>query len=83
LALFQDKAPPPIAQLAMSASADKSGPPVKHTPYKPDLVSCNFWAFLVLECALKGQKFGSEREITQPTGYNPTQDVRKWPMARV
>jgi hypothetical protein len=28
--LFQDKARPPIAQLAMSASADNSGAPVKH-----------------------------------------------------
>lgn len=63
--------------------ADNSGAPVKHVPYKPDLVSCDFWAFLVLECALKGQKFGSEREITQATGYTPTQDIIKWPIAHV
>jgi len=81
--LFQDKARPHNAQLATSASADNSGAPVKHAPYKSDFVSSNFWAFLVLECALKGQKFGSEREITQATGYNPTQDVRKWPTAHV
>jgi len=81
--LFQDKARPPIAQLAMSASADNCGAPVKHAPYRPDPVSYNFWVFLVLEYALKGQKFGSEREITQATGYNPMQDVRKWPMACV
>jgi len=81
--LLQDKTRLPIAQLAMSASADNSGAHVKHAPYKPDLVSCNFWAFLVLECALQGQKFGSGREIMQATGYNPMQDVRKWPMACV
>jgi hypothetical protein len=67
----------------MSASADNSGAPVKHIPYKPDLVSCNFWAFLVPECALKGQKFGSEREVMQATGHNPTQDIRKWPTTHV
>jgi hypothetical protein len=67
----------------MSESADNSGAPVKHALYKPDLVSCNFWVFLVLECALKGQKFGSEREITQTTGYIPMQNIRKWPMAYV
>jgi len=81
--LFQEKARPPIPQLAMSASEDNSGAPVKHAHYKPDLVSCNFWVFLVLECALKGQKFGSERMIMQATGYNPMQHVRKWPMACV
>jgi hypothetical protein len=81
--LFQDKARPPIAQLVMSASADNSAAPAKHTPYKPNLVSCNFWAFLVLECAREGQKLRSKRGITQATGYNPTQDVRKWPIAHV
>jgi hypothetical protein len=39
--------------------ADISGAPVEQQPYKPDLVSCDFWAFLTLECALQGQKFGS------------------------
>jgi hypothetical protein len=78
--LLQDEARPPITKLAMSESADNSATPVQHAPNKPHLVKCNFLAFLVLNCVLKGQKFGSEREIMQATGYNPTQDVREWPI---
>jgi hypothetical protein len=78
--LLQDEARPPITKLAMSESADNSATPVQHAPNRPDVVKRNFLALPLLDCALKGQKFGSQSEIMQATGYNPTQDVRKWPI---
>jgi hypothetical protein len=51
----------------MSASADVSGASVDHPPYKPEPVSCDFWAFLMLECQMQKQKFGSQREVMKAT----------------
>jgi hypothetical protein len=37
--------------------------PLEHSPYSPDFVPCDFWAFSTIKGELRGKKFRSDQEV--------------------
>jgi hypothetical protein len=46
--------------VALAALTEIGGTALKYPPYSPDLVPCDFWAFLTLKRQLHGKRFSSD-----------------------
>ena len=65
--LLQDNARPHIAAVALAALTEIGGTALKHAPYSPDLVPCDFWAFPTVKRQLCGKRFSSDDEVRNAT----------------
>jgi len=65
--LLQDNAWPHIAAVALAALTEIGGTALKYSPYSPDLVPCDFWAFPTLNRQLHGKRFSSDDEVRNAT----------------
>ena len=65
--LLQDNARPHIAAVALAALTEIGGTALKHPPYSPDLVPCDFWAFPTLKRQLCRKRFSSDDEVRNAT----------------
>jgi histone-lysine N-methyltransferase SETMAR len=64
---LQDNARPRIAAVALAALTAIGGTALKHPPYSPDLVPCDFCAFPTLKRQLRGKWFSSDDEVRNAT----------------
>jgi len=53
--------------VALAALTEIGGTALKHPPYSPDLVPCDFWAFPTLKKELCGKRFSSDDEVRNAT----------------